>query len=226
MFEDIKYFRKQSDKKILVIISKEQSEVTRLKSYLNEHFDLSNVTVHVIENSEANHLYNEINIIANEGKIIGIIGNNRPNLAQYPFAEVRWLEQKNAKTLEEIFIEEDEARDDINEIFEYLKDQFNEVDVDGIKDYLLDFTKSLEVTLDATLDEDQQIGLIVHLVCLIDRISRHQAPIVNFIASNIILNHGMLVSKVKELLVPLEMALNISISDAEIATIISIVKKR
>ena len=36
----------------------------------------------------------------------------------------------------------------------------------------------------------------------------------------------MLVSKVKELLVPLEMALNISISDAEIATIISIVKKR
>lgn len=225
-FKDIKYFRKQSDKKILVIISKEQSEVTRLKSYLNEHFDLSNVTVHVIENSEANHLYNEINIIANEGKIIGIIGNNRPNLAQYPFAEVRWLEQKNAKTLEEIFIEEDEARDDINEIFEYLKDQFNEVDVDGIKDYLLDFTKSLEVTLDATLDEDQQIGLIVHLVCLIDRISRHQAPIVNFIASNIILNHGMLVSKVKELLVPLEMALNISISDAEIATIISIVKKR
>lgn len=48
-FKDIKYFRKQSDKKILVIISKEQSEVTRLKSYLNEHFDLSNVTVHVIE---------------------------------------------------------------------------------------------------------------------------------------------------------------------------------
>ena len=48
-------------------------------------------------------------------------GKNRPNLAQYPFAEVRWLEQKNAKTLEEIFIEEDEARDDINEIFEYLK---------------------------------------------------------------------------------------------------------
>lgn len=80
----------------------------------------------------------------------------------------------------------------------------------------MDFTKSLEVTLDATLDEDQQIGLIVHLVCLIDRISRHQAPIVNFIASNIILNHGMLVSKVKELLVPLEMALNISISDAEL----------
>ena len=30
-FKDIKYFRKQSDKKILVIISKEQSEVTRLK---------------------------------------------------------------------------------------------------------------------------------------------------------------------------------------------------
>ena len=36
-------------------------------------------------------------------------------------------------------------------VLEYLKDQFNEVDVDGIKDYLLDFTKSLEVTLDATL---------------------------------------------------------------------------
>ena len=84
-FKDIKYFRKQSDKKILVIISKEQSEVTRLKSYLNEHFDLSNVTVHVIENREANHLYNEINIIANEGKIIGIIGNNRPNLARISF---------------------------------------------------------------------------------------------------------------------------------------------
>lgn len=225
-FKDIKYFRKQSDKKVLVIISKEQTEIVRLKSYLSDHFDLSDVTVHVIENNEANHLYNEINVIANEGKIIGIIGDGRPNLAQFPFIWVKQLEQKKAKTLEEIFIEEDKEHDDINEIFEYLKDQFNEIDIDGVKGYLMDFIESLTTVLDTALSEDQQIGLVVHLVCLIDRISRNQPPIVNFIASNIILNHGMLVNKVKELLVPLEMVLNISISDAEIATIISIVKKR
>lgn len=224
-FKDIKYFRKQGNKKILVIMLDEQTKIANLKTYLNEHFNLSDVIVHVIENSDSDHLYNKINGIVNEGRIIGIIGEKRPNLAQFNFIDVEQLYQSKATLIEDVF-KKDEETDDISEIFEYLKDQFSEIDIEGIKEYLLTFIDDLEVILETELDEDQRIGLIVHLVCLIDRLNHEHVPTVNFVASNIIVRHGKIVEKVKRSLVPLESILNIVISDAEIATIISIVKKR
>lgn len=224
-FKDIKYFRKQGNKKILVIMLDEQTKIANLKTYLNEHFNLSDVIVHVIENSGSDHLYNKINGIVNEGRIIGIIGEKRPNLAQFNFIDVEQLYQSKATLIEDVF-NKDEETNDISEIFEYLKDQFSEIDIEGIKEYLLTFIDDLEVILETELDEDQRIGLIVHLVCLIDRLNHEHVPTVNFVASNIIVRHGKIVEKVKRSLVPLESILNIVISDAEIATIISIVKKR
>lgn len=224
-FKDIKYFRKQGNKKILVIMLDEQTKIANLKTYLNEHFNLSDVIVHVIENSDSDHLYNKINGIVNEGRIIGIIGEKRPNLAQFNFIDVEQLYQSKATLIEDVF-KKDEETNDISEIFEYLKDQFSEIDIEGIKEYLLTFIDDLEVILETELDEDQRIGLIVHLVCLIDRLNHEHVPTVNFVASNIIVRHGKIVEKVKRSLVPLESILNIVISDAEIATIISIVKKR
>lgn len=224
-FKDIKYFRKQGNKKILVIMLDEQTKIANLKTYLNERFNLNDVLIRVVENSSSDHLYNEINGIVNEGRIIGIIGEKRPNLAQFNFIDVKQLHQSKATLIEDIFVK-DEETDDISEIFEYLKDQFSEIDVEGIKEYLMEFAENLAGVLDTKLNEDQRIGLIVHLVCLIDRVNHEEIPTVNFVASNIILHHWELVEKVKKLLIPLESYANITISDTEIATIISIVKKR
>lgn len=220
-FKDIKYFRKRGDDKIVVIISKDFKEINTVSKYINDNFKMKDIQLYPIELTDLNNLYNQINVIANEGKIIGIISKDKLNLAQYPMIKISQVYQSRSETLEDLFIVED----DINEIFDYLKDQFDEIDVMAIKENLLLFISKLEEVLDTNLDEDQQIGLIVHLICLIDRISRHQAPIVNFLASSTILKYGVLISKVKELLIPIETALNITISDAEIATIISIIKK-
>lgn len=224
-FKDIKYFRKQGNKKILVLMVDNQIKMAKLKAYLNEHFDLKDVIIHTIENSAANYLYNEINAIANEGEIMGIIGEDKPNLAQFAFVDMEHLYQSKAVSIEDVFVDEIK-NDDISEIFEYLKDQFSEIDIDGIKSYLMEFIENLTTALDTVLSEDQQIGLIVHLICLIDRINHEQTPVVNFVASSIIVQHGEMVEKVRKLLIPLESVLNIMISDVEIATIISIVKKR
>lgn len=223
-FKDIKYFRKQGNKKILVLMIEDFETGTKAKEFLDKNFDITNISVRTIENSEPDYLYTEINEIVNEGEIVGIIGDSKPNLAQFPYISTKQLFQSKESIIYALF--DDKETNDIDEIFEYLKDQFNEVDVDGIREYLLVFVNHLKTTLDTDLDEDQQIGLIAHLICLFDRIIKCQPPVVNFLASKIILHHRKLVKSVKELLEPLETLLNIKISDAEIATIISIVKKR
>ena len=74
------------------------------------------------------------------------------------------------------------------------------------------------------LNSDKKIGMIIHIVCLIDRIQNHYTPAINFIASDIILEHKELVLEVKKILGPIEKEFGVYINDGEIATIISIIR--
>ena len=220
-FKDIKYSRKQGDQQMLVINAVSEKMVKQVQNYLNEHFDLTGITLYPIVSSDDNDLYNEINNVSNVGKIIGIIGEKSPKLAQFAFITIDQLYQSEVTKIADVFT----LQDEIDEIFVYLKEQFKEIDIDGIKDYLMMFVDELAIALTTSLNEDERIGLIVHLVCLIDRINQGQATTVNFVASRIIVRHSELVEKVRTLLTPLEAILKIKINDSEIATIISIVKK-
>ena len=170
-----------------------------------------------------NYLYNEIDRISQKGKIVGIIGEEDPGLKQYPFSYIQNLTQTNAENLEEFFQEVEE--DGIEETFDYLEDQFNQLDMQKMRTYLLPLLDQLGALMKIEMDENKKIGLIVHMVCLIDRLLHHPGPAVNFMASNILVTQGKLVEEVKQLLVPLEKAFHVTISEIEIAIVISIIEK-
>ena len=76
------------------------------------------------------------------------------------------------------------------------------------------------------IDNDQRIGLIIHMVCLVDKLIKQESPSVHFISSQLIISNQEMIRKVKAILKPLEDIMGVHISDTEVATIISIVKKQ
>ena len=112
----------------------------------------------------------------------------------------------------------------IIETYEYLKETFTNLDMDTMEILMESFIQQVEYLFDTTLNSDKKIGMIIHIVCLIDRIQNRYTPAINFIASDIILEHKELVLEVKKILRPLEKEFGVYINDGEIATIISIIR--
>lgn len=113
----------------------------------------------------------------------------------------------------------------ITETYEYLEENFKELDMAKVKVYLDDFMNKVQDLLKVRLDENKKIGLIIHIVCLLDRIRQKYTPSISFIASGVIDKNKEMVSEVKKLLGPIENEFKVYINDTEIATIITIIRE-
>lgn len=113
--------------------------------------------------------------------------------------------------------------DGMEEVFEYLEDQFPQYDMILMRNCLMTFIEQLEYIMNLMMDEDKKIGLIIHMVCLIDKLKQQHVPSVNFMAYDIIAKNGELIRSIEQLLKPLEKAFGVIINDNEIARIISII---
>lgn len=148
-----------------------------------------------------------------------------------PIEESPVLEDRQQRSFwEEPEISEENTEEGLTEVFEYLEDQFPQFDMKVMGDYLMMLIRQLEQAMQLTLDEDKQIGLIIHIVCLIDKLKQQNSPSVNFMAYEILGaygdgRYGDLFEKVKQFLKPLEDAFDVIINDNEIATILSIIEK-
>lgn len=146
-----------------------------------------------------------------------------------PMPEMKPEIEKNEEIMEQM-MEESSQEESINEVFEYLGDQFPQFDIDLMKNYLLVIIGQIEHEMNLVLDEDKKIGLIVHIVCLIDKLQQQHTPSVNFMAYSVLGafgdgRYGGLFEKMKTFLKPLEETFDVMIQDNEIATIISIICK-
>lgn len=146
-----------------------------------------------------------------------------------PMPEMKPEIEKNEEIIEQM-MEESSQEESINEVFEYLGDQFPQFDIDLMKNYLLVIIGQIEHEMNFVLDEDKKIGLIVHIVCLIDKLQQQHTPSVNFMAYSVLGafgdgRYGGLFEKMKTFLKPLEETFDVMIQDNEIATIISIICK-
>lgn len=146
-----------------------------------------------------------------------------------PMPEMKPEIEKNEEIIEQM-MEESSQEESINEVFEYLGDQFPQFDINLMKNYLLVIIGQIEHEMNLVLDEDKKIGLIVHIVCLIDKLQQQHTPSVNFMAYSVLGafgdgRYGGLFEKMKTFLKPLEETFDVMIQDNEIATIISIISK-
>ena len=146
-----------------------------------------------------------------------------------PMPEMKPEIEKNEEIIEQM-MEESSQEESINEVFEYLGDQFPQFDINLMKNYLLVIIGQIEHEMNLVLGEDKKIGLIIHIVCLINKLQQQHTPSVNFMAYSVLGDfgdgrYGGLFEKMKTFLKPLEETFDVMIQDNEIATIISIICK-
>lgn len=220
-FKDLQYVRNNSQKEALVLISSLESELVQAKNYLLEHFDLKDIEIFLIQESQIESIYNRIDQIASQYKIKGLISRQEIHLSQYTMIPLSNVYKLNAKSLDDLFTDED----DLENLFDYLQEQFEDIQIEDLKQPLIHFANKLEIILNQKIDYDTLIGLLIHIICLIDRLKKHLSPAVHFqAASDILTKDRSTVEKVKEILLPIEQICRITISDVEAATIISIIK--
>lgn len=212
--------------KIVVITSKSEIEAEKIQRFINENMSWNNVKIRRIVAANEGQLYSMIDSIAEEGEIVGIIGDYDPLLHQYQFIDVNQLMKSEKSNLDDYIQTQNElGKTGITETYEYLEENFKELDMAKVKVYLDDFMNKVQDLLKVRLDENKKIGLIIHIVCLLDRIRQKYTPSISFIASGVIDKNKEMVSEVKKLLGPIENEFNVYINDTEIATIITIIRE-
>lgn len=212
--------------KIVVITSKSEIEAEKIQRFINENMSWNNVKIRRIVAANEGQLYSMIDSIAEEGEIVGIVGDYDPLLHQYQFIDVNQLMKSEKSNLDDYIQTQNElGKTGITETYEYLEENFKELDMAKVKVYLDDFMNKVQDLLKVRLDENKKIGLIIHIVCLLDRIRQKYTPSISFIASGVIDKNKEMVSEVKKLLGPIENEFNVYINDTEIATIITIIRE-
>lgn len=212
--------------KIVVIVSNSNKEAEQIQTFINENMSWEDVKIRKILSTNEGHLYNALAKISDEGEIVGIVGNYDPLLSQYRFIDAKRLMESERSKLEDYLQSQDEMDDTgIIETYEYLEENFPDLNMGKVQVYLSEFIQQVEYLLDVKLDENKKIGLIIHIVCLLDNIQKAHTPSVSFIASTVIEKNKEMVPEVKKILEPLEKEFDVYINDTEIATIISIIRE-
>ena len=212
--------------KIVVITSKSETEAEKIQRFINENMSWNDVKIRRIVAANEGQLYSMIDSIAEEGEIVGIVGDYDPLLHQYQFIDVNQLMKSEKTNLDDYIQTQNELdKTGITETYEYLEENFKELDMAKIEVYLDDFMDKAQNLLKVRLDENKKIGLIIHIVCLLDRIRQEYTPSISFIASGVIDKNKEMVPEVKKLLRPIEKEFNVYINDTEIATIITIIRE-
>lgn len=212
--------------KIVVITSKSETEAEKIQRFINENMSWNDVKIRRIVAANEGQLYSMIDSIAEEGEIVGIVGDYDPLLHQYQFIDVNQLMKSEKTNLDDYIQTQNELdKTGITETYEYLEENFKELDIAQIEVYLDDFMDKVQDLLKVRLDENKKIGLIIHIVCLLDRIRQEYTPSISFIASGVIDKNKEMVPEVKKLLRPIEKEFNVYINDTEIATIITIIRE-
>ena len=212
--------------KIVVITSKSEIEAEKIQRFINENMSWNNVKIRRIVAANEGQLYSMIDSIAEEGEIVGIVGDYDPLLHQYQFIDVNQLMKSEKSNLDDYIQTQNElGKTGITETYEYLEENFKELNMAKVEVYLDDFMNKVQDLLKIRLDENKKIGLIIHIVCLLDRIRQKYTPSISFIASGVIDKNKEMVPEVKKLLRPIENEFNVYINDTEIATIITIIRE-
>lgn len=220
-FSDMQHTRNTNYKQVIIVFSSTYNEIMEAVTYLKDEFDLSTVEVISLQAENINHLYTEVNNISKRCKIIGVIGGYNPHLLQFPFISIQNMYTMQTRKILDLFNNDD----DLTNIYGYLHDQFDDLNIVVLRDHLDNFIEQFEFVLEEKLNSDKKIGLIMHIASLIDRILKQQETMTNNMITNILQNNMELIQKVKRLLNPVELAFHIEINEIEMATIISIVKK-
>lgn len=196
----------------------------QLKRYIDQYSKLGMKTFALSITARA-ELLKEVLALQKTYRIHAFVGTYDPRLLGIPFISIGKIFENAKEDLDRILMFEpiQSRHFDYNDVYKYLEEQLKYVSIPKLKAVLPNIIDDFSVVY--SLNEDQRIGLFMHLACLIERLLEGKS--VNKIEDK---NKVLTIFEedyraISKILATLEKAFKIIIDDNEMATIIMIIKK-
>lgn len=212
---------------IITLCMTGEGGAVQMKSYLEKNAGLNGIQVIPLSISDRKALLNEVNRLREEHEIRCVIGTYDPGLHGIPFISVVKLFETPADKLDMLLTipESDHTPVNYEMIFSYLSSQMPALDIKKLRKSLPRALAQIKRISAEGLDQNQELGLFLHIACAIDRLQNGEAMPEKGNRQGIISRNKRLYNDLREILSGLEETFDIRFSDDELAYMIAMVKK-
>lgn len=199
-----------------------------LKKYLQNNYNVNDIDIIPLKMNEQNKFMMELNKITKTKDILCIVGAQNPNIYGIPFVSIEKIFSKDGLDMKKI-IDKNEIeimfRNNANAIYEHLDYEIKNVDSKKLKEEIVKFIISINDELKEKMEMNEMIGLLVHMSCMVDRLSKGEKSAVNINKEQIINKNVLLFKVLNQYIMPLEETFKVKIDDDEMSNLIMIITK-
>ncbi|WP_206154864.1 sigma 54-interacting transcriptional regulator [Clostridium muellerianum] len=202
-----------------------EGSAMKVKNMIEERINLTSKDIQIvpISASDRKEMYNTINILSKNKKIIAVVGTVNPNIYGIPFVPVSELFlDSNYTRIRDIVNRVKTLESFYNEIFQSLENEIEELDMNDFKTLCINFLDNVRENINSDVDIYMVSGLILHLACAIIRlINEEDTP--KCARKEEVMNYPKEYSSLKKSLKSIEDFYNIKFSDDEFCYILIII---
>jgi transcriptional regulatory protein LevR len=226
MLNNLEAYRKPLERVIVTLCSTGEGGAQELKRYIEQYGNVEEMKIIPLSMADRDQLREKLQTLQKKALIHCIVGTNDPKLFSIPFIPISDVLGAEPAALPEIlqFKNREKRRIDFDEVFNYLGEQLEFVDVKKLRKILPAVIEQInnEIT---HMSIDTEIGLLMHLASSINRILGKEPLPPNIHREQILKNNNTCYKKLLHILKPLEKSFGIIFTDDEMANIITIIKK-
>ena len=238
-YDDTNYNRHEYKKENIIVtlcITGEGAAV-KLKSMIenNKVVNDKNIDIYAMSILDREDMLIKIKRLSNEKNIIAIVGSINPDIYGIPFVPSSELFSNEGFNKIEKLIEmeppkftpinkgEDDTEDMCSKIIEAFKGEIKTYDLASTKNELIQFIYNVEEKFGLTLNLDTIVGVIMHMISSIDRIKLGQHVEKHIDRYELTIDKEE-ISKIKEVLKPIEKKCDMKFVDDEIYYVYTLIK--
>lgn len=150
-----------------------EGSAIKLKNMIEERVNLAEKDIQVvpISGSDKREMYNTINILSKNKKVIAVVGTVNPNIYGIPYIPTSelFLDSSYGR-IRDIVDRVKTPESFYNEIFETLSKEIKELNISEFRPLCIEFLDNIKEKITKDLDIYKVSGLIMHLACAIARL--------------------------------------------------------
>ncbi len=215
------------NKKVIVTLCASGSgSAIQMKQYIEKNMNLNGIQVIALAASDRKVMLDNINNYRKSSEILCVVGTYDPGLYNIPFVSVAKLFNTPVEKLDLLLTVDpiqEEQLVEYQELYDYLSKQLEYININKLKATIHKTIKRM-MKKTRVLAPDEEMGLFLHLACMINRIKSGTEMPINIHRDVLLSKNKRMYNDIKDILVDLEEDAEVIISDDEIATIIEILK--
>ena len=224
--EEYERYDMQNKKIIVTLCASGSGSAIQMKQYIEKNIATDSIQVVPLAASDRKVMLDNINNYRKNSEILCVVGTYDPGLYDILFISVAKLFNTPVEKLDLLLTVDpiqEEQQVEYQELYDYLSEQLEYIHINKLKNTIHKTIKRM-MKKTRVLEPDEEMGLFLHLACMINRIKSGTEMPINIHRDVLLSKNKRMYNDIKDILVDLEEDGDVIISDDEIATIIEILK--